>query len=82
MLTRCGIYKAHVFYLRSDNFTEKLPLFVAATFPYDKWYKADVYSKSYDGQGSFLEDKDFLKKCLFYTALTPKNKCKSFIRYC
>lgn len=79
MLTRCGIYKAHGFYLRSDNFTEKLPLFVAATFPYDKWYKADVYSKSYDGQGSFLEDKDFLKKCLFYTALTPKNKCKSFL---
>lgn len=79
MLTRCGIYKAHGFYLRSDNFTEKLPLFVAATFPYDKWYKADVYSKSYDGQGSFLKDKDFLKKCLFYTALTPKNKCKSFL---
>ena len=79
MLTRCGIYKAHGFYLRSDNFTEKLPLFVAATFPYDKWYKADVYSKSYDGQGSFLKDKDFLKKCLFYTALTQKNKCKSFL---
>ncbi|MBE6766891.1 MAG: hypothetical protein E7550_04795 [Ruminococcaceae bacterium] len=79
MLTRCGIYKAHGFYLRSDNFTEKLPLFVAATFPYDKWYKADVYSKSYDGQGSFLKDKNFLKKCLFYTALTPKNKCKSFL---
>ncbi len=79
MLTRCGIYKAHGFYLRSDNFTEKLPLFVAATFPYDKWYKADVYSKSYDGQGSFLNDKDFLRKCLIYTALTPKNKCKSFL---
>lgn len=78
MLTRCGIYKAHGFYLRSDNFTDKLPLFVAAAFPYDKWYKTDVYSKSYDGQGSYLNDKDFLKKCLFYTALTPKNKCRSF----
>ncbi len=78
MLTRCGIYKAHGFYLRSDNFTDKLPLFVAATFPYDKWYKTDVYSKSYDGQGSYLKDKDFLKKCLFYTALTYKNKCRSF----
>lgn len=78
MLTRCGIYKAHGFYLRKDNFVDKLPLFVAATFPYDKWYKTDVYSKSYDGQGSYLKDKDFLKKCLFYTALTPKNKCRSF----
>lgn len=78
MLTRCGIYKAHGFYLRNDNFIEKLPLFVAAAFPYDKWYKTDVYSKSYDGQGSYLKDKDFLKKCLFYTALTPKNKCRSF----
>lgn len=77
MLTRCGIYKAHGFYLRSDNFVEKLPLFVAAAFPYDKWYKTDVYSKSYDGQGSYLKDNDFLKKCLFYTALTPKNKCRS-----
>lgn len=78
MLTRCGVYKAHGFYLRRDNFIEKLPLFVAATFPYDKWYKTDVYSKTYDGQGSYLKDKEFLKKCLLYTALTPKNKCRSF----
>lgn len=78
-LTRCGLYKAHGFYLRKDNYLEKLPLFVAATFPYDKWYKADVYSKSYDGQGGYIIDKEFLKRCLIYTALTPKNKCKSLI---
>ena len=78
-LTRCGLYKAHGFYLRSDNYLEKLPLFVAATFPYDKWYKTDVYSKSYDGQGSYITDKEFLKRCLIYTALTPKNKCRSLI---
>ncbi len=77
-LCRAAIFKGDGFYLRSDNFVEKLPLFVAATFPYDKWYKTDVYSKSYDGQGVHLKDKDFLKKCLFYTALTPKNKCRSF----
>jgi len=58
---------------------EKLPLFVAAAFPYDKWYKTDVYSKSYDGQGSYISDKEFLKRCLFYTALTPKNKCRSLM---
>lgn len=78
-LTRCGLYKAHGFYLRSDNYLEKLPLFVAASFPYDKWYKTDVYSKSYDGQGSYIMDKEFLKRCLIYTALTPKNKCRSLI---
>lgn len=78
-LTRCGLYKAHGFYLRSDNYLEKIPLFVAATFPYDKWYKTDVYSKSYDGQGIYIADREFLKRCLIYTALTPKNKCRSLI---
>ena len=77
MLIRCGLYKGHGFYVRSDNFLEKLPLFVAAAFPYDKWYKTDVYSKSNDGNGSYVKDKEFLKRCLIYTALTPKNKCRS-----
>lgn len=77
VLTRCGLYKAHGFYVRSDNYLSKLPLFVAATFPYDKWYKTDIYSKSLDGGPAYLEDKDFLKKCLIYTSLTPKNKCRS-----
>jgi hypothetical protein len=76
-LVRSGIYRGHGFYLRKDNFIEKLPLFVAACFPYDKWYKTDVYSKCYDGNGSYKKDKKFLKKCLIYTCLTPKNKCKS-----
>lgn len=76
-LVRSALYNGHGFYLRSDNYLEKLPLFVAGTFPYDKWYKTDVYSKSYDGQGVHLQDKEFLKRCLIYTALTPKNKCKS-----
>ncbi|MGN1040826.1 MAG: hypothetical protein ACI4QL_05300 [Candidatus Fimimonas sp.] len=78
-LTRVANYQAHGFYLRTDNYLEKLPLFVAATFPYDKWYKTDVYSKSYDGQGNYISDKEFLKRCLIYTALTPKNKCRSLL---
>lgn len=79
VLTRCGLYKAHGFWLRSDNFCELLPIFVAATFPYDKWWKTDVYSKSYDGGGAHLADAEFLKRCLVYTALTPKNKCRSLM---
>ncbi len=78
-LVRCALYDGNGFYLRSDNFLEKLPLFVAAVFPYDKWYKTDVYSKCYDGNGAHLADYEFLKKCLIYTALTMKNKCRSFI---
>lgn len=78
VLTRCALYKAHGFFIRDDIFLEKLPLFVAATFPYNKWYKTNVYSKSYDGKGSYIKDVEFLKKCLIYTALTQKNKCRSF----
>jgi hypothetical protein len=74
---RCAVYNGHGFYVRSDNFLEKLPLFVAAAFPYDKWYKTDVYSKCYDGGDNYFQDKEFLKKCLIYTSFTPKNKCRS-----
>lgn len=79
VLTRCALYKAHGFFIREDNFIEKLPLFVAASFPYDKWYKTNIYSKSYDGNGSYITDRIFLKKCLIYTALTSKNKCRSLL---
>lgn len=76
-LTRCGYFKGDGFFMREDNFLEKLPLFVASVFPCKVWYKTDVYSKCYDGNGAHLEDKDFLKKCLIYTVLTLKNKCRS-----
>jgi hypothetical protein len=70
-------YRGHGFYVRSDNFIEKLPLFVAGCFPYDKWWKTDVYSKCYDGKGKYLKNKSFLRKCLIYTCLTAKNKCRT-----
>ncbi|MDR2047425.1 MAG: hypothetical protein LBP79_05995 [Clostridiales bacterium] len=77
-LIRGVLYRGNGFYLRADNFIEKLPLFVAAAFPYsDYWYTTDTYSKSYDGRGKHLQDREFLKRCLIYTALTPKNKCRS-----
>ncbi|MBQ4272359.1 MAG: hypothetical protein IJB95_01725, partial [Clostridia bacterium] len=78
-LVRNVLYNGNGFYLRSDKYLEKLPLFVAGVFPYDKWYKTDVYSKSFDGQGNYIADKEFLKCCLIYTALTPKNKCRSLM---
>lgn len=79
VLTRCALYKAHGFFIRDDNFVEKLPLFVAAAYPYKKWYETNVYSKSYDGNGSYIQDNEFLKKCLIYTSLTFKNKCRTIM---
>jgi hypothetical protein len=79
-LTRCALYGGNGFHVRRDNFMEKLPLFAAATFPYDKkWFTIDVYSLTYDGEGHYLKDEEFLKKCLIYTALTLKNKCRSLL---
>lgn len=65
------------FYLREDNFIEKLPLFCAKTFSPQNWYESNVYFTSGDGGDSYVEDKEFLKKCLIYTCLTQKNRCRS-----
>jgi hypothetical protein len=77
-LTRCALYGGNGFHVRRDNFIEKLPLFAAAMLPYDKkWFTIDVYSLTCDGEGRYLKDEEFLKKCLVYTVLTLKNKCRS-----
>ena len=39
-LFRTAIYNGNGFYLRSDNFLEKLPLFAAGKYPIEeKWYE-------------------------------------------
>lgn len=78
-LTTMGYFKGDGFFMRKDNYLEKLPLFIASIFPCDKWYKIDVFSKSYDGKGNYLRDKEFLKRCLIYTVLSAKNKCRSLL---
>ena len=65
------------FCLRRDNFEKKLPLFCAKAFPQDNWYETDVYSTTGDGGTAFESDVEFLKKCLIWTALTQKNRCRS-----
>ncbi|MBQ8997477.1 MAG: hypothetical protein IJ086_15865 [Clostridium sp.] len=65
------------FYLRDDNFIEKLPLFCAKAYPQEHWYETDVYSTSADGGDLYKNDKNFLKKSLIYTCLTQKNRCRS-----
>ncbi len=77
-LTRVGLYNANGFYLRSDNYLTKLPLFCAKMFPQDKWYEKDVYFTTADGGDRYTRDNDFLKSCLIYTCLSRYNKCLSF----
>lgn len=78
-LTRCVSKNAlGGFYLRSDNYLTKLPLFCAKMFPQDNWYERDVYFTTADGGDCYTKDRDFLKSCLIYTCLSRYNKCLSF----
>ena len=77
-ITRLG-QDAHAgFYLRSDNYISKLPLFCAKLYPQENWYERDVYFTTADGGFKYMEDTDLLKSCLIYTCLCRQNKCISF----
>jgi len=81
-LTR-SIYKTALeqsfwFYLRSDNFIDKLPLFCAKLYPQEKWYEKDIYFNTADRWEDYLKDRDFLKSCLIFTCLSQRNKCLTF----
>ncbi len=78
-LFRTAIYNGNGFYLRSDNYLEKLPLFAAGKYPIeDKWYENGTIFKSSDGGDKYAKDKDFLKSCFIFTCLSRYNKCLSF----
>lgn len=77
-LLRCGEYDGNGFFLRSDNYKEKLPLWVAKMVPLDNWYEKDVYATTSDGGDAYTHDESFLKSCLLYTVLSNQNKCLSF----
>ncbi|KKR78230.1 MAG: hypothetical protein UU24_C0040G0001, partial [Candidatus Nomurabacteria bacterium GW2011_GWA2_40_9] len=77
-LTRQILYNARGFYLRNDNYLEKLPLFAAKLYPQERWYERDVYFTTGDGGDTYTKDKDFLKSCFIFTCLSRYNKCLSF----
>lgn len=77
-LTRQILYNARGFYLRFDNYLQKLPLFAAKLYPQEKWYEKDVYFTTADGGDKYTKDKDFLKSCFIFTCLSRYNKCLSF----
>ena len=66
------------FYVRNDNYKEKLPLFVSKLYPLDNWWEKDVVMTSADGGDAYTKDPQFLKSCLIYTCLSNQNKCLSF----
>ncbi|MFA6513667.1 MAG: hypothetical protein WCT50_00040 [Patescibacteria group bacterium] len=79
-LFRTAIYNGNGFYLRSDNFLEKLPLFAVGKYPIeDKWYENGVIFKTSDMSNKYTKDKDFLKSCFIFSCLSRYNKCLSFI---
>ena len=78
VLIRQMLYHGHGFYLRQDNFIEKLPMFCAKLYPQKNWYERDVYFTTADGGMKFAEDKEFLKCCLIFTCLSQRNHCRSF----
>lgn len=77
-LVRTTIFNGRGFYLRSDNFLEKLPLFCAKLYPQKNWYERDIYFTTADGGNKYTKDSNFLKNCLIYTCLSPRNRCLSF----
>lgn len=77
-LTRCAIYNGNGFFLRSDNFIEKLPLFAAGKMPLEKtWWLNGLIFKTSDGGDKYKNNKDFLKSCFIFTCLSYFNKCRS-----
>jgi hypothetical protein len=77
-ITYNGLEKSQGFYLRSDNFIDKLPLFAAKLYPQKNWYERDIYFTTADGGNRYLKDKDFLKSCFIFTCLSQRNHCRSF----
>lgn len=86
VLIRCGLYKGHGFYLRSDNYLEKLPMFCASRYiTYNRaWTERARIMKSADGANRYHADvasgklTQFLLKCLLFTCLETQNHMRTF----
>lgn len=85
-LTRVGRYDSHGFFLRFDNYLEKLPMFCASRYiTYNRvWTERARVMKSGDGVAKFNADvasgkfDAWLLKCLLFTCLEMQNHCRMF----
>lgn len=82
-----GRYDGNGFYLRNDNYLEKLPMFAASRYvTYNRaWTERSRIMKSGDGDALYKSDLkkgvigDYLLKCLLFTVLEPQNHMREFI---
>nr|WP_319489357.1 hypothetical protein [uncultured Caproiciproducens sp.] len=86
-LLRAGQYNGNGFYVRRDNYLEKLPLFVAGRYiTYNRaWTERARIMKSADGSTAVARDmasgklKLFLLKCLLFSCLETQNHMRTFM---
>lgn len=85
-LLTTALYNAHGFFLRKDNYLEKLPMFCASRYiTYNRaWTERARIMKSADGAKRFNADvvsgklAQFLLKCLLFTCTEMQNHMRSF----
>lgn len=82
-----GRYDGNGFYVRKDNYLEKLPMFCASRYiTYNKkWTERTRVMKSADGAEKFFNDvkngkiNQFLLKCLLFTCFEMQNHLRTFV---
>lgn len=86
-LLSAGRYDGHGFYIRKDNYLEKLPMFASSRYiSYNReWTERGRIMKSADGIEKFSKDiknkklEQHLLKCLLFTTLEMQNHMRTFI---
>ena len=87
LLMVAGKFNGNGFFLRSDNYLEKLPMFAASRYiTYNRaWTERSRIMKSGDGADRYHKDvkkgklHNYLLKCLLFTVLEPQNHIREFI---
>lgn len=85
-LLSAGIFNGNGFFLRKDNYLEKLPMFCASRYiTYNReWTERARIMKSADGAERYMkavkdgELNGFLLKCLLFTCLEMQNHMRTF----
>lgn len=85
-LLSAGIFNGNGFFVRKDNYLEKLPMFCASRYiTYNRaWTERARIMKSADGADRFAKDvasgklNQFLLKCLLFTCVEMQNHMRTF----
>ena len=86
-LLSAGRYDGHGFYIRKNNYLEKIPMFASSRYiTYNReWTERGRIMKSGDGFKKFQSDtknkrnNQFLLKCLLFTTLEMQNHMRTFL---